>query len=82
MGLLAWGAVVAVLYTPVKLRLDVLGVLRPLDSLRNIHGHELKTIAGTNMCEDMHLHQGSNGPTIFAACEGDGSTARWGWFPG
>jgi len=73
---------VALLYSPVKLRLDVLGVTRRLSSIKNIHGHELKRIPGTRMCEDIHLHRGSSQSVIIAACEGEGNDGRWGWFPG
>lgn len=68
----------ALLYRPVRLRVQVLGVSRPLDKIQNIHGQDLGIIPDSLYCEDLHHHIPSN--LLFAASEENAQT-RWKWFP-
>lgn len=68
----------ALLYKPVALRLEVLGLTRPLGKLQNIHGHDFHLIPDTLYCEDLHYHKPSN--LLFGASEEKPET-RWKWFP-
>ena len=68
----------ALLYKPVALRLEVLGLTRPLDKIQNIHGHDFRLIPDTLYCEDLHYHKPSN--LLFGASEEKPET-RWKWFP-
>lgn len=69
------------LYSPVKLRLEQLGVTRHADTIVTIHGSEptsLHVIDGTVQCEDLHHHRG----LIYAACQDPELPAeRHSWFP-
>jgi hypothetical protein len=69
---------IALLYKPVALRVEVLGLNRPLSSIQNIHGSDLHVIPDTAYCEDMHYHEPSG--LVFAACE-ENEENRWKWFP-
>ena len=68
----------ALLYKPVALRLEVLGLTRPLGKIQNIHGHDFHLIPDTLYCEDLHYHKPSN--LLFGASEEKPET-RWKWFP-
>lgn len=65
----------ALLFNPLHQRLTTFGVLR--GQIKNIHGVDgLRTIAGTNMCEDLHLETTTN--QLFAACQQDAEQrAQW-----
>lgn len=69
---------VALLYKPVALRVEVLGLTRPLDKIQNIHGDDFRLIPDTLYCEDLHYHEHSN--LLFGASEERPET-RWKWFP-
>ncbi|KAF2165361.1 hypothetical protein M409DRAFT_67219 [Zasmidium cellare ATCC 36951] len=67
----------ALLFSPVSQRLTTLGITR--GSIKNIHGVDgLRTMPGTNMCEDLHLESTTN--QLFAACQQD-AEQRARWFP-
>ncbi|KAK4503206.1 hypothetical protein PRZ48_006634 [Zasmidium cellare] len=67
----------ALLYSPVSQRLLTLGLTR--GEIKNIHGVDgLRTIPGTNMCEDLHLEESTQ--QLFAACQHD-KDERAKWFP-
>ena len=67
MAAAAFIALAALLYQPVTLRMEVLGVNRPLDAIKNIHGKELRAIPDTLIMEDLHYHRPSN--LLFGASE-------------
>lgn len=68
----------AVLYRPIALRIDVLGVSRPLDKIQNIHGEDFQVIQDTLYTEDLHYHEPSG--LLFGASEEKAET-RYQWFP-
>ncbi|MCJ1358095.1 MAG: hypothetical protein MMC33_008093 [Icmadophila ericetorum] len=68
----------SVFYKPLSLRAEVLGLLRPHDSIQNVHGEDLKIIPDTVQCEDLHHHLPSG--LLFAACQGS-EDERFSWFP-
>ena len=68
----------ALLYKPVTLRLEVLGLTRPLHKIQNVHGEDFRLIPDTLYCEDLHHHKSSN--LLFGASE-EKSESRWKWFP-
>ena len=68
----------ALLYKPVTLRLEVVGITRPLDKIQNVHGEDFRLIPDTFYCEDLHYHKFSN--LLFGASE-EKSESRWKWFP-
>ncbi|MCJ1394701.1 hypothetical protein MMC18_007581 [Xylographa bjoerkii] len=74
----ALAAFAALLYSPIKLRAEVLGFTRSQASIQNIHGEGLKIISNTVQCEDVHHHIQSG--LLFAACQGH-SAERFSWFP-
>jgi hypothetical protein len=84
MGTVVYTAVAALtvlagtLFNPVKLRAEVIGLVRPLSSIRNIHGEDLRAIPNTVQCEDLHVHEPSG--LLFTACQGT-SAERFSWFP-
>lgn len=71
-------SLVAVLYKPLTLRVEVLGINRPLDKVQNIHGEEFQMIPDTLYTEDLHHHLPSG--LLFGASE-EKPEARWQWFP-
>lgn len=71
-------SLVAVLYKPLTLRVEVLGINRPLDKVQNIHGEEFQIIPDTLYTEDLHHHLPSG--LLFGASE-EKPGARWQWFP-
>ena len=68
----------AVLYKPVTLSLEVVGLTRPLHKIQNVHGEDVRLIPDTSYCEDLHHHSHSN--LLFGASE-EKSGSRWKWFP-
>lgn len=68
----------AVLFRPIALRVDVLGVSRPLDKIENIHGEDFQVIPDTLYTEDLHYHVPSG--LLFGASEEKAET-RYQWFP-
>ncbi|MCJ1281307.1 hypothetical protein MMC26_000626 [Xylographa opegraphella] len=68
----------AVLYSPIALRVKVLGVSRGFGTIQNIHGEALRVIPDTLYCEDLHHHLPSG--LLFGASE-DNPENRWKWFP-
>ncbi|KAL6712708.1 hypothetical protein ACLMJK_009730 [Lecanora helva] len=68
----------AVLYTPLKHRVEVLGISRPLEKIVNIHGDGLEVVPDTLYTEDLHYHQPSG--LLFGASE-EKPEGRWNWFP-
>ncbi|MCJ1401531.1 hypothetical protein MMC11_004746 [Xylographa trunciseda] len=70
--------VTAVLYNPITLRIQVLGISRSFGTIENIHGEDLRVIPDTLYCEDLHHHLPSG--LLFGASE-DNSENRWKWFP-
>ena len=68
----------ALLYKPVTLRLEVIGLTRPLDKIQNVHGEDFRLIPNTLYCEDLHHHRPSN--LLFGASE-EKSESRSKWFP-
>ncbi|KAI0386462.1 calcium-dependent phosphotriesterase [Hypomontagnella monticulosa] len=73
------GVLSALLYTPVKRTVVVLGFLRPLETWQNVHGVENRVIEDTIACEDLHHHEPSG--MLYSACAGDLEKAAT-WFPG
>lgn len=69
-------SLVAVLYGPLSLRLEVLGITRK--TFDAIHGEGFRIIADTQHCEDLHLHTSSG--LIFGASEAT-DAVRSQWFP-
>ena len=68
----------ALLYKPVTLRLEVLGLTRAWGKIRNIHGEDFRIIPDTLYCEDLHYHEPSG--LLFGASEEKPET-RAQWFP-
>ena len=68
----------AVLYRPLSLRVEVLGLNRPLSKIQNIHGEDFRIIPDTLYCEDLHHHLHSS--LLFGASEEKPET-RMKWFP-
>lgn len=68
----------ALLYKPVTLRLEVLGLIRPWDKIQNIHGEDFRIIPDTLYCEDLHYHEPSG--LLFGASE-EKPESRAKWFP-
>ena len=77
-GIAGLAAIGGLLYNPLKLRAEVLGLTRPYSSIKNIHGEGLKIIPDTVQCEDLHHHVPSG--QLFAACQGK-AAERFLWFP-
>ncbi|KAI1502017.1 serum paraoxonase/arylesterase [Biscogniauxia marginata] len=73
------GALVALLYPPLKQQAIVMGLTRPLASWENVHGFENRVIEDTVACEDLHYHEPSG--LLYLGCGGDLVKAS-GWFPG
>ena len=71
-------SVVALFYKPIIVRIEVLGLTRPLDKIHNIHGQDLRTLPNTLHCEDLHYHEHSH--LLFGASQ-ENPDARWLWFP-
>ena len=65
-------------YQPTKQRFVTLGITRPVGSIQNVHGSELRIIEDTKHCEDLHLWPGNG--LLYTACEGQHSP-RMRWFP-
>ena len=76
--LAVFASLFAVLYKPLSLRVEVLGVNRPLDKIENIHGEGLQIVPDTLYTEDLHYHEPSG--LLFGASE-EKEEARWHWFP-
>ena len=68
----------ALLYRPLSLRIEVLGINRPLDKIHNLHSEDFQVIPDTLHTEDLHLHEPSG--LLFGASEEKAET-RWNWFP-
>lgn len=68
----------AVLYKPLSLRIEVLGINRPLNKIVNIHGEDFQIIPDTLYTEDLHHHLPSG--LLFGASEENPET-RYKWFP-
>lgn len=68
----------ALFYKPITLRVEVLGLTRPLNKIQNVHGEDLRMIPDTLYCEDLHYHEHSH--LLFGASEEKLET-RWKWFP-
>jgi hypothetical protein len=71
-------AIMASLFSPITLRVKVLGVGRLFGSIQNIHGEDLHVISDTLFTEDLHYHSPSG--LLFGASEGDEKTRNT-WFP-
>lgn len=69
---------IAFFYKPIALRLEVLGITRPLEKIHNIHGQDFRLIPDTLYCEDLHYHESSN--LLFGTSE-EKPESRWKWFP-
>ena len=76
--LAALASLTAVLYKPLSLRAEVLGVTRSFEKIANIHGEDFHVIGNTLYTEDLHYHAPSG--LIFGASEEKPDT-RWNWFP-
>ena len=68
----------AVLYKPLSLRVEVLGINRSLEKIENIHGDGLQIVPDTLYTEDLHYDESSG--LLFGASE-EKAEARWHWFP-
>ena len=68
----------ALLYKPLTLRAEVLGLTRPLDKIQHIHGQDFRLIPDTLYCEDLHYHESSG--LLFGTSE-EKPESRWKWFP-
>lgn len=66
------------LYKPVTLRIEVLGLTRPLNKIGNVHGEDFRLIPNTLYCEDLHYHKSSG--LLFSASE-EKPENRLKWFP-
>ena len=71
-------SLIALLYSPFKLRAEVLGFTRSFKPPLNIHGEDLQVIPNTVQCEDIHHHLPSG--LLFAGCQGR-AEERFSWFP-
>lgn len=71
-------SLIALLYSPLKLRAEVLGFTRSFKPFHNIHGEGLQVIPNTVQCEDLHHHLPSG--RLFAGCQGR-AEERFSWFP-
>ena len=71
-------SVVALLYRPIIVRIEVLGLTRPLNKIHNIHGQDLRKLPDTLHCEDLHYHEHSH--LLFGASQ-ENPDYRWLWFP-
>ena len=71
-------SVVALFYKPIVVRIEVLGLTRPLNKIHNVHGQDLRKLPDTLYCEDLHYHEHSH--LLFGASE-ENPDARWLWFP-
>lgn len=76
--LAALASLAAVLYRPVTLRVEVLGLNRPASAIQNVHGEDFQLISDTLYCEDLHHHLPSG--LLFSASEEKAETRRQ-WFP-
>lgn len=74
-----FGIILSPFYSPIVQRVKTLGFTRSQASIVNIHGEGYRSIAGTAVCEDLHLYAPSN--QLFAACEGGSVGQRYKWFP-
>ncbi|KAI0004435.1 calcium-dependent phosphotriesterase [Xylariaceae sp. FL0662B] len=72
-------ALTAVIYSPVKRRVAIMGLTRHPSSWTNIHGIENRAVPDTIACEDLHHHTPSG--MLYSACMGDMEKMS-GWFPG
>lgn len=72
------GSLLAVLYKPLTLRVEVLGINRPLNKIQNVHGEDFRVIPDSLYTEDLHYHEPSG--LLFGASEEKADT-RWHWFP-
>ena len=71
-------SVVALFYKPITVRIEVLGLTRPLDKIHNIHGQDLRKLPDSWHCEDLHYHEHSH--LLFGASQ-ENPDVRWLWFP-
>ena len=71
-------SVVALFYQPIVVRIEVLGLTRPLSKIHNIHGQDLLILPNTLHCEDLHYHEHSH--LLFGATQ-ENPDYRWLWFP-
>jgi hypothetical protein len=69
---------IAMLWGPFAVRVEVLGISRSFHPIRNIHGEDVHVISNTLYCEDLHYHRPSN--LLFTACESNDQD-RWKWWP-
>ncbi|GFF51493.1 hypothetical protein IFM58399_09082 [Aspergillus lentulus] len=65
-------------FTPLTLRIKVLGVSRLFGSFENLHGEDTKVIPDTLFTEDLHYHAPSH--QLFGASESEDKTRNT-WFP-
>jgi hypothetical protein len=65
-------------FTPLTLRIKVLGVSRLFGSFGNLHGEDTKVIPDTLFTEDLHYHGPSH--QLFGASESEDKTRNT-WFP-
>jgi hypothetical protein len=70
--------IMASLFSPITLRVKVLGVSRLFGGIKNIHGEDTHIIPGTLFSEDLHYHAPSG--QLFGASESDEKTRNT-WFP-
>ena len=77
-GLAVLASLGAILYRPLSLRIEVLGLNRPLDKIHNLHGGDFQVVPDTLHTEDLHHHVPSG--LLFGASEEKAET-RWHWFP-
>jgi hypothetical protein len=68
----------AALFSPLTLRIKVLGVSRLFGHIKNIHGQDLEVIPQTLFTEDLHYHAPSG--QLFGASESYEKTRNT-WFP-
>ncbi|ROV93890.1 hypothetical protein VPNG_09503 [Cytospora leucostoma] len=66
------------IFTPLTRRIEVLGIGRLFQLIKNIHGEDLHIISDTVCTEDLHFHAPSG--QLFGASEADKKT-RQTWFP-
>ena len=71
-------SVIALFYKPISVRIEVLGLIRSLNKIHNVHGQELSLLPDTLHCEDLHYHEHSH--LLFGVSQ-EKPEVRWLWFP-
>ncbi|KAI5285330.1 hypothetical protein KEM55_000704, partial [Ascosphaera atra] len=73
--------VLAVLFHPIYVQLQVLGIFRSPSRTTElaVPEQDVRFIPSTPFCEDIHYYPRAN--QVFTACDADAETTRFQWFP-